>query len=218
MSSVLSSSASISRSTSPILAEVEQRLYDDIMNALDDSKYLSTDDVPVSILEEPASLSEGDLYSDGKTLCEDITVDIIPSLAPTPQDALTPAPRVCKRSCNVEEDLSEEEDLEWKPTQRPSKRIKPLLSTTRKPTKRKSSTKRTSRAIRCSECSATFTRDADRRRHVDNIHKSKSEDQLREEHDDKVRRWCKGCNFVLSRLDARRRHETTCTAFLSMQE
>lgn len=59
---------------------------------------------------------------------------------------------------------------------------------------------------RCPNCPETFTRSADRARHLAAIHginsKSKEEDQ------------CRGCSKSLSRRDSRQRHERKCVDFI----
>lgn len=69
--------------------------------------------------------------------------------------------------------------------------------------------KRTGR-IRCEEpfCSRSFTRPADLRRHIATIHKDLSRREVYKETREEYRLWCKKCDAILGRVDARQRHES----------
>ncbi|KAL1679222.1 hypothetical protein EV122DRAFT_263921 [Schizophyllum commune] len=59
-------------------------------------------------------------------------------------------------------------------------------------------------------CHCELGREADVRRHLVNQHSDQSNEELRAVMDPKYRRWCLACGQVLSRADARERHEKTC--------
>ncbi|KAJ7081827.1 hypothetical protein B0H15DRAFT_447189 [Mycena belliarum] len=66
--------------------------------------------------------------------------------------------------------------------------------------------------VPCRICNETFTREADLKRHRRKKHEYKSPAMIFSE-TGKERQWCMGCFEILSREDARRRHEETCRAF-----
>ncbi|KAI5884888.1 uncharacterized protein SCHCODRAFT_02558619 [Schizophyllum commune H4-8] len=61
-----------------------------------------------------------------------------------------------------------------------------------------------------SGCHCELGREADVRRHLVNQHSDQSDEVLYAVTDPRYRRWCLACDQVLSRADARERHEHTC--------
>ncbi|KAH7890384.1 hypothetical protein F5I97DRAFT_19745 [Phlebopus sp. FC_14] len=76
--------------------------------------------------------------------------------------------------------------------------------------------------IRCQEpfCSRSFTRPADLRRHVATIHQDLSRREVMKETREEYRLWCKKCEAILGRVDARQRHEShgSCSRSLAIME
>ncbi|KAF9219288.1 hypothetical protein BS17DRAFT_430189 [Gyrodon lividus] len=66
------------------------------------------------------------------------------------------------------------------------------------------------RRLRCEElfCNRSFTRPADLRRHIATVHENLSRVEVLKETREEYRLWCKKCEVILGRVDARQRHES----------
>ncbi|KAF9000729.1 hypothetical protein BDQ17DRAFT_1427064 [Cyathus striatus] len=106
----------------------------------------------------------------------------------------------------IDSDGDDDNDHEWKPPSRSApKRRRQVVESRRgrKPPSRQND-------ISCDQCQETFSRDGDKRRHQETVHNAKTAEEIFAETDETKRRFCMRCRDILSRVDARIRHEKSC--------
>lgn len=102
----------------------------------------------------------------------------------------------------------------------PSKKILATLHSVDKPTQKKRKPRKrqasSGKRVYCPlpHCGGSYTRPADCRRHLRTVHNHHTKEELYDETRPQHRRWCLGCNEMLSRPDARRRHEQGCSHYV----